>query len=63
MLNSFTPKISLVILLTASQTIHMMLVWRIWFWRDLSWSLMGVRGLPGTEACNIAPYKKTILLI
>ena len=33
-LNSFfqTPKISLVILLIISYTVHVMLVWRIWYW-------------------------------
>ena len=33
-LNSFfrTPKISLVILLIISHTVHVMLVWRIWYW-------------------------------
>ena len=30
--NPLTPKISLVILLTVSHTIHMKLVWRIWNW-------------------------------
>ena len=30
--NSFTPKISSVILLTVCHTILMMLVWRIWYW-------------------------------
>ena len=31
-LYSLTPKISLIILLTVCNTIHMMLVWRIWNW-------------------------------
>ena len=30
--NTFTPKISSVILLTVCHTILMMLVWRIWYW-------------------------------
>ena len=53
MVNPLTPKISLVILLTASHTILMMLVWRIWFWRKNK-SLMGVKGLTDTEANNNA---------
>ena len=32
LLNPFTPKISVFILLTISSTIGMVLVWRIWFW-------------------------------
>ena len=31
-INPLTPKISLVILLTVCHTIHMILIWRIWYW-------------------------------
>ena len=33
--NSLTPKISLVILLTVCYTVLVMLVWRIWYWINL----------------------------
>ena len=32
--NPFTPRISLVILLTVCHTVLIMLVWRIWYWPD-----------------------------
>ena len=34
-INPFTPKISLVILLTISHTVLVMSVWRIWYWINL----------------------------
>ena len=35
MFDPFTPKISLVILLTVCHTVLVMFVWRIWYWINL----------------------------
>ena len=35
MFDPFTPKISLVILLTVYHTVLVMFVWRIWYWINL----------------------------
>ena len=35
MFDPFTPKVSLVILLTVCHTVLVMLVWRIWYWINL----------------------------